>query len=179
MMGRGVSGYLKGTVVKPDPSNTAAATTGCTSVATTTTPTTPGPDGTTSVSQAMSYTQEPSTLITSSRSYIEEYVQRTALFIFHSINSCKDIHSLEVKLDRSAKELWDLVIANYGTASLKGRINAKAAYEAISLKSSEGDVEQYTKEKKMAWASFVAQGGKVDLDDFLADLVARLGIEYS
>ncbi|KAJ7581317.1 hypothetical protein C8J56DRAFT_1057311 [Mycena floridula] len=101
---------------------------------------------------------------TAATPFYKEYIARNAYIISSFISNCKDVCALTIKTDGTAKELWDSVKLNYGTASLQGRLNAKKIYELCTL-SSNG--RRYGKD------------GKVELGKYLADLAAGLGMDYS
>ncbi|KAJ7580975.1 hypothetical protein C8J56DRAFT_1056974 [Mycena floridula] len=172
MTARGLGGYLDRTVVKPDPTNTAAAAAGRTIALMTTSST----GSTTSATTTLR--TEPSTPVTSLNPFYEEYCQRTAALISSFITNCVDHRSLNIKTDRDRKDLWDLVTTQYGTTTLLGRMTAEAEYEGCTLAANSGDMEKYLKAKKKAWGDAKAQGSKIELQGFLASLAAGLGSDY-
>ncbi|KAJ7595306.1 hypothetical protein C8J56DRAFT_775092, partial [Mycena floridula] len=102
--GRGLGGYLDGSILKPDPLNTAVAAAG--RISTASSLMTQG----TTTSSTGSYTSEPSTHTTSTNPYVEEWTQRNAAVISAILNNCKNVWSLSLKTDGTAAELWTSIV---------------------------------------------------------------------
>ena len=119
IMGRGLLGYLDGSIPKPAASNTTQ------SAATSTTVT--APDGMTRTV----LTDEPSTQWNSSNPFFEEWIQRDAYVCTSILLNSVNPDGLGIKSDGTAAEMWQSILGRYGTKSTIAAINARAALEQM------------------------------------------------
>ena len=177
--GKGLSGYLDGTIARPADSFTAQNA--VISITTTPAPTSASTTGTTAQTSRTTTTtrsNEPLTQWNSMKPYLEEWIRRDAYVCSSILLNVVNPSGLGVVMSGSVADMWKSIVDRYGMVSIIGAINARVKLESTKLTDGE-DMESHLQKMRLLWKEANDEGANITDTAYRTILVSSLPITLS